>query len=92
MKLMSVDVLKKRMQQKRNKTALRSRQLESKLTLELRSKLVKYLEKNECVLLEVDEDVLGEFLNILSATFLTVYTVEQVDKNKFVFSHREIVF
>jgi len=89
-KLRTLEVIKNQMQEKRNKNSKHSKHLESKLVLELRDKLTKHLEDNDSVSLEIDKKVMGEFLNILSETFLTVYSYEQVDVNKFVFYHKEI--
>lgn len=90
MKLRTVDLLRSRFNDKRNNSAMLSKQLESRLVLELRDKLTKYLADNDYVALEVNKKVLSEFINILSESFLSVYNMEQIDANKYIFSHREI--
>lgn len=92
MRLMTLEALKSRGQSvdKRNKKALASKQLEYRLEKELEDKLGNYLETNDRVLLEINPKVLGEFLNIVDGRLITLYSYEQVDVNKFIFSNREI--
>lgn len=90
MKLLSLELRKQKIREKKNKSALQSKQLESRLTIELKSKLDNLLTENDRVLMEVNPRVLGEFINILSEQLLTMYDYEQVDKNKFIFYNKEI--
>lgn len=90
MKLMTVELLRERSVRKKTRTSLQSKKLEHRVLLELTDKLQEYLAENDRVMLEINPKVLGEFLNILSDRLLSMYDYEQVDKNKFIFSNKEI--
>ncbi len=92
MRLMTLELIKKRMLDKRSKKDIKSKQLEYQLVIELKEKLDIYLEENDFVMIEVSPKVLGEFINILTDNLLIMYDYEQVDKTKFIFSNKEITF
>lgn len=91
MKLMSIEAwqAKRRSSDKKNQKQMQSKKVEYRLELELQEKLSQLLEKNDRVLLEVNPQVVGEFLNILNDKLLTMYDYEQVDKNKYIFYNKE---
>jgi hypothetical protein len=89
---MSVEALKakKRLSDRRNKAAIRSKQIEFRLEKELESNLNELLANNDRVLLEISPKAVPEFLNILTGRLLLLYEYEQVDQNKFIFYEKEI--
>lgn len=91
MKLLTVEMYKQKSREKRARNAIVSKKIESKLKLELREKLDEYLKENDRVMFEVNNTVLGEFMNVISAGLDSLYDFEQIDSNKFVFSNKEIM-
>lgn len=88
---MTLKVLKQRKNERKNKSKIISKRRENQVLMELRDKLDEYLVENDKVMLEVNDIVIGEFINILSNSILMVYEYEQIDRNKFVFKNREIL-
>lgn len=93
MKLMFIEYWKqkRRSSDRHNRKAVQSKKLEYRISIETKEILEKQLEKNDRVMLEVNPSVLSEFINILSDRSLSMYEFEQVDKNKFIFSNKEII-
>lgn len=92
MKLMSLQLLKdkRRSKDKGNKRLVNTKRLEYSLQLELLDMLDKELTDNERVLIEVNKDLVGSFINILGDKITSLYSYEQVEINKFIFKSREI--
>lgn len=86
----SYQVFKEKRLSRFNKKNLNTKKIENLLMLELTEKLETYLKDNDRVMLEINPRVVGEFVNILNDKILSVYDYEQVDKNKFIFSNKEI--
>lgn len=89
---MTLGLLKQRNSDRRNKGTATSKRIENAVLSELREKLDNYLSENDKVMFEVNPDVVGEFINVLSGSLMGVYGVEQIDTNKFVFWNKELEF
>ena len=89
---MSLELQKQQKIEKKARNELTSKKIESKVFLELQDKLDEYLVSNDKVMIEVNNSVLGEFINLLDERVLTMYDFEQIDKNKFIFYNKEIDF
>lgn len=89
---MSLELQKQQRIEKKSRNELTSKKIESKVFLELQDKLDEYLVLNDKVMIEVNNSVLGEFINLLDERVLTMYDFEQIDKNKFIFYNKEIDF
>lgn len=74
---------------KKVKNKFDSKRVETALLVELKNNLEEYLITNDKVLLEINPNVVGEFLNILNDKVLTVYSYDQIDNNKFLFYNKE---
>lgn len=81
---------KKNSNEKRIQREQQSKRIEYRIDNELREKLKEYLETNDRVMLEINSKYVGEFLNILDDSILSLYDYEQVDKNKFIFYNKEL--
>lgn len=92
MRLMSLELQKQQKIEKKARNEITSKKIESKVFLELQDKLDEYLVSNDKVMIEVNNSVLGEFINLLDERVLTMYDFEQIDKNKFIFYNKEIDF
>lgn len=92
MRLMSLELQKQQKIEKKARNEITSKKIESKVFLELQDKLEEYLVSNDKVMIEVNNSVLGEFINLLDERVLTMYDFEQIDKNKFIFYNKEIDF
>lgn len=92
MRLMSLELQKQQKIEKKARNEITSKKIESKVFLELQDKLDEYLVSNDKVMIEVNNSVLGEFINLLDDRVLTMYDFEQIDKNKFIFYNKEIDF
>lgn len=90
MKLLTVEMYRQRSREKRARNNIMSKKVESKLNLELKSKLEKYLRDNDSVMLEVPMNVLGEFMNVVTSGLDSLYDYEQKGDNLFVFYNKEI--
>lgn len=86
----SYQVFKEKRLSRSSKKKLNTKRIENLLMLELTEKLETYLKDNDRVMLEINPRVAGEFVSILNDKILSVYDYEQVDKNKFIFSNKEI--
>lgn len=89
---MSLELQKQQKIEKKARNEITSKKIESKVFLELQDKLDEYLVSNDKVMIEVNNSVLGEFINLLDDRVLTMYDFEQIDKNKFIFYNKEIDF
>lgn len=89
---MSLELQKQQKIEKKARNEITSKKIESKVFLELQDKLDEYLVSNDKVMIEVNNSVLGEFINLLDERVLTMYDFEQIDKNKFIFYNKEIDF
>lgn len=89
---MSLELQKQQKIEKKARNEITSKKIESKVFLELQDKLEEYLVSNDKVMIEVNNSVLGEFINLLDERVLTMYDFEQIDKNKFIFYNKEIDF
>lgn len=90
MKLLTVDMYRQKRLEKKARNNIASKRIESKLKLELKEKLDDYLRENDSVMFEVNNSVLGEFMNVISTGLDSLYDFEQLDANKFVFHNKEI--
>lgn len=94
MELLTLEILRESQKQRKNRKSrhnLQSKQIEHRLSTELADKLEEYLSENDRVMLEVEPKFVGEFMNILDERFLSLYDYEQYDKNKFIFSNKELL-
>lgn len=87
--LKSLEILKRQSIEKRNKHKDDS-EMSGKLRHELIQKLEKYLSENDAVTLEVGENKLGIFVDLLDAKFLTDYEYVQDEENIFTFRKRVV--
>lgn len=87
MKLLSLEVLRKKREERKGHSKTVSKRVENQLTKELRKMLDEYLAENDKVMIEINEEVMSEFIEIL-AEITIVYEYEQIDYNKFVFQDR----
>ena len=92
MKLLTVEMYKQRGRERRARNNAASKQLESRIKLELKGKLDEHLRNNDSVMFEVAPSVLGEFMNVITTSLDTLYDFEQVGSNLFVFYNKEVVF
>lgn len=87
MKLLSLEVLRKKREERKGHSKTASKRVENQLTKELRKMLDEYLAENDKVMIEINEEVMSEFIEILTEITI-VYEYEQIDYNKFVFQDR----
>ncbi|MNL91312.1 hypothetical protein D3C81_10440 [compost metagenome] len=88
--LKSVELYKQRKREKSGKTNLTSKKIEKKLALELSKKLEQFLTVNDSILFEITPNVVAEFINILNEDTELLYDYQQVDRNHFIFSNKEV--
>lgn len=87
---MTLDYLRQRKGDTKNKTHLAMKRAEGLMLIELREMLVDYLEENDKIMVEVQPEAVGAFLNVLTDTFMQLYEYEQIESNKFIFYSKEI--
>ncbi|MFA8998074.1 hypothetical protein ACEI87_10385 [Clostridioides difficile] len=85
----SLEFLKKQKMLKETKSEFASKEKEKKLIIEFTDKISTYLDNNDSIMIEVDVNVVVEFINILN-NFTSIYDFMQVDKNKFIFYNKEL--
>lgn len=86
---LTMEYLKQKKIEKQSKSKYASKRIENLVLIELKDKLEEYLTDNDRVMIEVNPKVVGEFLNILTDSLLTIYDYDQIDENKFVFYNKE---
>ncbi|MCC0665418.1 hypothetical protein [Clostridioides sp. ZZV15-6597] len=85
----SLEFLRKQKMLKETRNEFASKEKEQKLIIELTDKIGDYLDNNDSIMIEVDVNVVVEFINILNK-FTSIYDFMQVDKNKFIFYNKEL--
>ncbi|HBG5344170.1 TPA: hypothetical protein KQG29_001534 [Clostridioides difficile] len=85
----SLEFLRKQKMLKETRNEFVSKEKEKKLIIELTEKIGDYLDNNDSIMIEVDVNVVVEFINILNS-FTSIYDFMQVDKNKFIFYNKEL--
>ncbi|HBF1820594.1 TPA: hypothetical protein KNT04_002573 [Clostridioides difficile] len=85
----SLEFLRKQKMLKETRNEFASKEKEQKLIIELNDKIGDYLDNNDSIMIEVDVNVVVEFINILNK-FTSIYDFMQVDKNKFIFYNKEL--
>lgn len=88
---MTLDLLKQRRLEKQHNRGINSKKVESELKIELLDMLAEQLAENDRVMIEVNPNIVSEFINILADSSLQIYNYEQLDSNKFVFENKEFV-
>ncbi|MNV40174.1 hypothetical protein D3C71_1317750 [compost metagenome] len=92
MRLRYLEFRKAKSRLKKTKKLNSSKKIEQDLLLELTEFLDEHLLKYDRVFVEVDLRAIGEFMNILTDSLITVCDYSQVDKNKFIFYSKNLDF
>ena len=86
---MTLDLLKQRRLEKLNKNKMSSKRKESEILVELRTLLEEHLKDNDRVMIEVNPNVLNEFIAVMDAVS-SIYNYRQEESNLFVFSNKDL--
>ena len=89
---MTLDLLRQRRLEQKHNRGINSKKVESEIKIELQEMLSEQLFDNDRVMIEVNPNIVSEFINVLSESSLQIYDYEQIDSNKFIFKNKELVF
>ncbi len=92
MKLQSIEILKAKKLEDKTAQEVKMRRNAYKLLIELKEKLEEFLVDNDSICIEVPENQLAFFIDLLKEDSLAAYTYEQIEPTLFVFKSEELPY